>query len=135
LVTATFSGAARVLLTVTAPIEILGHEDADFGMWTAEATPIDAMFLAPATPNQAVAALGGRQLFVGFPGWVASHGLPLQGRMIDAEHLWVHPEDVGAFTRTHVSYLVDEEARFAATDLWYLVFQDTKRKVWRLSAE
>jgi hypothetical protein len=45
LVTATFSGAACVLLTVTAPIEILGHEDADFGMWTAEATPIDAMFL------------------------------------------------------------------------------------------
>jgi hypothetical protein len=128
------SGMLSCISIIATPIDILSEADTNFGKWVAEGTPIDAVWLAHGSTSQPVSTVGGRQIFLGFLGWVASHGLPAGERLTQESHLWTHWDDIEAFRNAGIEYVVEEEKRFTtenASYFWELVFDDDRRKVWR----
>jgi hypothetical protein len=122
------------------PTSIFAPADYRFGLWFAENTPADAVVaVRQADPAAPVACVAGRQLFVGFDGWVSSHGLDL-ARIGQQERMLASPGDVRPFADRNVSYVVTtasgDARRFAhaaETGKWRLVYADEKYSAFRLA--
>jgi hypothetical protein len=71
-------GLSALMSTVQSmfwPTSMFGHHDYRFGLWMAENTPPNAVVMFHSAPGNTVACIAGRQMFMGFGGWVVSHGL------------------------------------------------------------
>jgi hypothetical protein len=133
--TSVLSGYVCVFGELVTPRDIFVAEDIEFGKWVAENTAVEQVFLTAQIPKEPAACLGGRQLFIGFVGWVVSHGIPEAKRLSDAEYLKAHPDDVNAYRRLGVGYVVESNFLFNVSqsdETWELVYRDSLRKVWKL---
>ncbi|KAK8860643.1 hypothetical protein M9Y10_012308 [Tritrichomonas musculus] len=120
------------------PCPIYEREDYLFGLWVAENTPINSVFLSHGYPQDPVGSVAGRQLHLGYPGWVSSHGLDYSYRW-DKEHFILqHPEKRYLFEEEKIDYVVHfkyEKKNCEITDVsdvWQLVFDSDRYKVWKL---
>jgi hypothetical protein len=135
LATSVLSGYVCIFGELLTPRDIFLKEDIEFGRWVAENTPVEQIFLTAQLPKEPTASLGGRQLFIGFVGWVVSHGIPEAKRLSQAEYLKAHPDDIDAFRRLGVGYVVESDFLFNVSgshEGWELVYRDSLRKVWKL---
>ncbi|KAH0788048.1 hypothetical protein GPJ56_008030 [Histomonas meleagridis] len=117
---------------------IFESADINLGLWIAENTPVDAMFYTTNWHTNTVATIGGRQLFLGYLGWVSSHGINYYERERVFHMLKTNPNDVDAFKKYDISYVVSEKNEFSVIEnnfdgnLWSKVYQDPKYLVLRL---
>lgn len=120
------------------PCPIYESEDYQFGLWIAENTPINSIFLSHGYPQDPVGSVAGRQLHLGYPGWISSHGLDYLPRW-NKEHIILnHPEKRFLFEEEKIDYVVHfkwEKKNCQITDVadvWQLVFDTDRYKVWKL---
>jgi hypothetical protein len=122
------------------PTSIFDKEDYRFGLWFAENTPSNAVVIVRrASPASPVSCVAGRQLYVGFDGWVSSHGLDMR-RIGEQERMLAAPNNVQAFVDRKVSYVVtsdqEEANKFAkaaiGTGKWRLAYMDGRYSAFRL---
>ena len=78
--------------------------DREFGYWVAESTPKKAVFLASEWHVHPITSIAGRQIFCGFGGWVASHGLDYSRMRIQKE-MFSHPDtNLATIRSNNLSY-------------------------------
>jgi hypothetical protein len=136
LVACSLSALMSTVQSMFWPTSMFGHHDYKFGLWIAENTPPDAVVLVKAAPGTTVGCIAGRQLFMGFSGWVVSHGLDA-GRGRDEVTMFRSPNNIELFRAKNVSYVVssngEKESAFSPGNSphWKLVYQDSTYTTWR----
>lgn len=120
------------------PCPIYEEEDYYFGLWLAENTPINAVFISHGFPNDPVGSGAGRQLHLGYPGWVESHGLNFEPRFLKEFELLGHSELRKPFEDEKIDYVVDFKYGKKQcvinnpANVWQLVYDTFRYKVWKL---
>jgi hypothetical protein len=136
LVACSLSAPMSTVQSMFWPTSMFGHHDYKFGLWIAENTPPDAVMLVKANPGTTVGCIAGRQLFMGFGGWVVSHGLDA-GRARHESNMFRNPNNIELFRAHNVSYVVssksEKESAFSPgiSPHWKLVYQDFTYTTWR----
>lgn len=100
-----------------------GRDDIAFASWIQKYTSPNAIFLAAPTANQPV-QLAGRTVFLGYAGHIWSHGLPLQARATDLDHMLKGDGLAKELLKKHrVSYVVagaaENESQFGFNHSFY----------------
>ncbi|OHT11478.1 hypothetical protein TRFO_19012 [Tritrichomonas foetus] len=118
------------------PTRLYEPDDYKFGLWIAENTPPDAVFLFRSSPHNPIASIAGRQVFLGYDGWVQSHGLDLSRRYTE-QYLMKNPNDIDAFHRNGISYVATcgwcAFKDFSGnSSIWKNIFDSGRYKVYRL---
>ena len=113
------------------------YDEYKFGLWIAENTPPNAVFMLHMTSMNPVSAIAGRQLFIGYSGWVHSHGLDV-GRLKTENELMNDPENIANYKKYNISYVgVCAWCQYKSfkgqnSKHWKLVFSSNKYKLYRL---
>jgi hypothetical protein len=94
------------------PCDICKKKDIGLGNWIAENTRTDDTFLT----NQPTATIRIRKLFVGYLGWVVSHGVDSEESEKDLEDLKAHPNDIEKFRRLGIGYAVESGFAFNVSE-------------------
>lgn len=131
-----FSAIVCIMRVLILPTQIFDENDIEFGNWIAENTNTNDIFLTSTTTNQPVAAIGGRELFLGYLGWVLSHGIEYSNRISIFNYLIQNPNDIEKFKEYKITYVVDEKKELIFncnldSDFWEIIYSDDKRRVWR----
>jgi hypothetical protein len=119
------------------PTQMFDHRDYRFGLWIAENTLPKATFMFYAYPNSTVACVAGRQLFIGYGGWVGSHGLS-NAREFTQSLLSRLPGNADGFRANNISYVVESteisNSKFKPGNAthWKAVYRDNVYSVYRL---
>ncbi|EAY08542.1 hypothetical protein TVAG_487690 [Trichomonas vaginalis G3] len=83
-----------------------GLEEYTVARFIIKNTPYDSIWISDSDHRNPVVCLAGRQVFLGYRGWLASHNLPDQERMAIISHLERNPENTYAIDRLNVSYVI-----------------------------
>jgi hypothetical protein len=135
-----FSSLIHTLDCMFAVPAIFMAGDFEFGLWVAENTNTKAVFLTSTWHAHPCATIAVRQLFMGYGGWVESHGLDYWGRSAERTRLQHDPLDVSAFMRHRIQYVVskvvNQEHEFKDFEqigegFWKVIFENDEYKVWR----
>lgn len=120
--------------------EIFGNHDIEFGQWVAENTDTKAIFLTSTWHAHPCATIAGRQLYMGYGGWVVSHGLEYWNRSNENGRMSSDPIRLASFTANNISYVISHNNEFEAfsnktarTDKWNVVFDNRDYRVWKLN--
>jgi hypothetical protein len=135
-----FSSLIHTLDCMFAVSPIFAPGDFEFGLWVAENTNTKAVFLTSTWHGHPCATIAGRQLFMGYGGWIGSHGLDYWGRAGERDRLQHEPFDVLAFMRYRIQYVVSrvvnhkhefDDFEHITGDFWKVIFDNGQYKVWR----
>jgi hypothetical protein len=116
---------------------IFNHEDTQFGLWVAENTDAKAIFLTSQWHAHPAATIAGRQLFMGYVGWVSSHGLDWWRREQESKRLAKSPGAVMDYDRYGIRYVISRRHEFkdfeanASSTVWAKIFDNKEYKMWR----
>jgi hypothetical protein len=119
------------------PTSMFQHKDYRFGLWIAENTSPGAVVMFHSNPGNTIACIAGRQVFMGYPGWVSSHGLDGSRGGVQSK-LYRTPSDIDGFRTNNISYVVTSqgirESQFQPGDSpnWRLVYNDGTYSTYRL---
>jgi len=108
-----------------------------FGDWISENTPIKSIFLTSNWHAHPVLTLAGRQGFMGYGGWVLSHGLDYWGRSASINDMTKNPDKITKFNNNNITYVVSRRKEFPifekieVNDLWTLIYSNNDYKVWK----
>ena len=98
----------------------------------------DDVFIADSFHNNPLPALAGRQILVGYRGWLASHNLPETERIAGINNIIKHPENTEYTDSQNVSFIVYNKERHdeVSADIgnsrkWSLCSQNEIFKVYR----
>jgi len=131
-----FSGILCILLYLGSPTDIYTEEQVKFGEWIAENTNTTGRFLAFSSTEQPVASIGGRSIFMGYEGWVVSHGLEYNNRRMTRNNLFTSPENRELFLSNFIQYVVEDfgNSTFSAENVthWNPIFYNDFHRVWKL---
>ena len=141
LVAATLSAATQTKQALARLSPLFRKEDVEAGLWAAENTPAEARFLSWLWHANPPATLGGKELFMGYGGWVVSHGLDFRSRAREARVLLTHPDDAKKFIERNIFYVysrsTDSEVKsfneMHNNTNWKLVAQYHNHKYWKLN--
>jgi hypothetical protein len=86
--------------------KIFEKSDIDVGVWIAENTLRDAVFLTSDWHCHPAATIAGRILYAGYGGWIHSHGLNYFGRTSNQSRLQNAPSDGKLFDALGIEYVV-----------------------------
>jgi hypothetical protein len=117
--------------------KIFEHKDAQFGLWVAENTDTKAIFLTSQWHSHPAATVAGRQLFMGYGGWVSSHGLDWWGRQQESDRLAKSPGAVTDYNRYGIRYVISRHREFKVFEakvsdkIWTMIFENRDYKMWR----
>jgi hypothetical protein len=119
---------------------IFDLHDFSFGHWVSENTATKAVFLTSSWHSHPAATIAGRQLFMGYGGWVASHGLDYWGRSSEQGKLTNDPGMIKAFEKHGIKYAISrhhEFSKFESADsaIWRRIYEDDSYLVWKLVRE
>jgi hypothetical protein len=132
------SGWANVFTYENLRGALYSHADAAVGMWTAENSPVDAVFHGP--PEEVMippACYAGRRLFTGYSGWMSSHGLENKSR----EHMgsaWVEGRAPWGARSAGVEYLITvtrargKPSALEETEWWDKVMEWGEYRIFKL---
>jgi hypothetical protein len=117
---------------------ICSRNEARWGVWVAENLPVKAVVLASQWHAHPAATIAGRQLFMGYGGWVHSHGLDYWGRTQEHSALMAAPMEMAPFNKANIEYVVSrfrEMPKFEAmgSGPWKKIYEDAIWKVWKKS--
>lgn len=76
-------GIINIIRTGQEKILLWSSTDVKLGQWVRENTPGDSLFLTGSAHNHPIPSLGGRQIVMGFEGWLFSHGLSYEKVRVD----------------------------------------------------
>ena len=133
-----FSGFLCTILHVFSPAAIFQDSDWALGRWISENTDINSVFVTNPTHMHPVATIAGRQLFMGYGGWVISHGLEYTNRQSQNTRLG-QPHNLRELLREHIDYVVSHDNSFPEFERdsldqpWTKVFSNAVYHVWRLN--
>lgn len=102
------TGALVAIFIIGHPYGEFNQEDIYVSGWIKDNTPKDAVFLTGDTPTHPVTALAGRKSFLGYGGWLYTHGIDFSGRE-STERLMYAASDPGQtrelLTANNISYV------------------------------
>ena len=130
------SGFLTTIMTFSHHYDLGAKDYFQFGLWVAENTPVDAVFGSESTPQNSISMIGGRQLYVGYGGWIHSHGLDMRPYW-DFLYNAKEDDDDEWFSIHKISYMGNVETtstKFKPIDLnnWTLVYNDGTRELFKL---
>lgn len=135
-----YSSYMSTIQSMFFPTTIFGKEEYQFGLWVAENTPPKAVFLFSFATNNPIVSIAGREVFMGFVGWVFSHGLDVSRTQAESQ-MYHNPNNIDLFKKNNVSYVATCEycqyKRFnyqKAPDNWKVAFKTNKFALYRLVA-
>lgn len=133
------SGFLTTIKTMEALTPLFSYNNTyQFGLWIAENTPVDAIFAANGFPANPISSIGGRKAFVGYGGWVHSHGYSMNKYWDLIRHL-PRGNDIEWYTRNNISYAGSfdtSETRFAnANGKWDMVYSDGPNVLYRIKPQ
>jgi hypothetical protein len=114
---------------------VFDEKDFDFAEWVIEETPKGAVFLTGGSPQSVPTSLGGRSSFVGFTGWLWSHGLDYGGREAIMREVYDSGDCLLA-TENGIDFVVlgNREAHLEADETvfasWQKVFDNGRQRVY-----
>lgn len=140
LLAAVVSAWAQTWENLRRPSQLFRQADIDAGLWAAENAPADARFLTWLWHANPPATIGGKELFMGFGGWVVSHGLDFHDRVRDSRNLLMRPEVRKEFVERNISYVYSRStdhqlSRFNKMEksaVWKQVASYHNHRYWRL---
>lgn len=130
-----------VIFTVSPAAIFRDKNDWELGKWVAENTKVDGIFLVNPIHSHPAAAIAGRQLFMGYGGWVTSHGLEYWIRKRNNE-MFGDPVYFKKAANFGIDYLISNNQYFMAFEQddvgekhWIKIFTNEKYHVWKLVKE
>ena len=109
-----------------------------FGNWIAENTPLKSIFLTSNWHSHPVLTIAGRQGFMGYGGWLLSHGLDYYGRNSISKLMINNPDDFELFQEYNISYVVSRRKEFIVfekiskfNNFWIKIFDNLEFSVWK----
>ena len=127
------------LLTVIHSSTIFNDSAIHFGNWINENTPVHAIFMTSSWHGHPVLTLAGRQGYMGYGGWLLSHGLDYFGRYDKSRKMQTYPYDLERFYSHNVTYVVSKEKEFpiwndvVASGGWIKIYDDKNYQCWKLT--
>lgn len=119
----TLSGTLSVVREATLSRRLYDTEEIALGTWTAHNTPRDAIFLTSAQPNHFVSSLAGRNIVMGYRGWLWSHGFNYSQRQADVQLMYLGgPHSLEPLQKYNVTYAVigpSESTEFRANKQFF----------------
>jgi hypothetical protein len=135
-----FSGILSYHYEVILPLWTISRQDYAVGQWISENTPVDAVFLSYSSTVRfnPASCLAGRQLFIGYEGWMAQHGVAGPNRALSISKLLVNTADGQKFADEAVSYVLvkwNESLVFplkANDQAWEMVYRKFPFTIYKL---
>eukprot|EP00299_Pterocystis_sp_00344_P014687 c7290_g1_i2.p1 GENE.c7290_g1_i2~~c7290_g1_i2.p1 ORF type:complete len:717 (+),score=121.33 c7290_g1_i2:350-2500(+) len=119
-----FSGALACWREMLNNAKTYDDTDFDFANWLVENTPADAIFMGDITKSSHISvesSLAGRQIAVGFPGWLSSHGISSHSRKQSLMHVMKgNIQGISSLREQNISYVVVEGWAHDKFDLEFL---------------
>ncbi|EAX81080.1 hypothetical protein TVAG_053150 [Trichomonas vaginalis G3] len=109
----------------------------EFGKWVSENTPTDAIWLTDQWHSNPVLTMAGRQSYMGYGGWLLSHGLDYFGRDRDSNYMMEHPEDSDFFIKRNITYAVSYQKAFknwaniTSDNGWVKIYEYERFECWK----
>lgn len=132
---ACLSGFLCTMIYSVSPSTIYTAEDWELGKWIGENTRTDAVFVVNPIHMHPAATIAGRQLFMGYGGWVVSHGLEYWMRNRKNQELG----DPEFASTAKIDYVISNRGYFSEFEKDYVncsrcikVFKNEKYHVWKL---
>lgn len=114
------------------------ERDWNFGFWINENTPPKAVFTVDPLHYHPVATIAGRQLLMGYGGWVFSHGLDYFKRTNLNARVSSNVNDLSLANFYNISYIVSSNECFSefenlngSNQFWAKIYDDSFFKVWK----
>jgi hypothetical protein len=82
------TGALVAIFIVGHPYVELNAADVYVGTWIVENTPKDAVFLTADSPIHPVTTFAGRKSYLGYTGWMYTHGVDYRGRLAEEKQMF-----------------------------------------------
>lgn len=105
------SGLLCIIKSLLIPFPVFENEDWETGHWIIENTPLNSVFLTNFYPGCSATAIAGRTGFLTFPGWVWTHGLPLNDRYNLVNKMWKNLATYEDFVKNGVNYILGSNTR------------------------
>ena len=119
------------------PTDIYTEEQIKYGEWISENTLINSTFLTFSSTEQPVASIAGRNIFMGYDGWITSHGLEYSNRVFLKDKLFKSPYLIKDFENYNINYVNEDfgNSTFNAEDYnyWEIIFENEFHRVWYLN--
>lgn len=118
-------------------VPLFDREDIKFGLWLAENTKTKAIFLTSNWHAHPAATIAGRQLFMGYGGWIISHGLDYERNNV-VNQLFNNPHNIRLFRNNNITYVISrnhEKNRFEqnCNPNWFAkIFENNNYIVYKL---
>ena len=80
--------------------------DLELGLWVAENTNTDSIFVVPRWHANTIETIAGRQVYFGFGGWVFSHGLEYRERKAENKIMLQNPNAKTNFIKNNITYVM-----------------------------
>jgi hypothetical protein len=96
------TGALVAIFIVGHPYVELSAADVYVGNWIMDNTPKDAVFLTSDAPIHPVTTFAGRKSYLGYTGWMYTHGIDYHGRVSDEVQMF------GAYNESEALRLLDQ---------------------------
>ncbi len=135
------SGALSLVRETTLHYRLYSPQDVEFGEWVAANTPPHAVFLSSDWHLHPVPTLAGRQVVMGYRGWLWSHGIAYAQRERDVTQMFAGGSAAVELMRAYgVGYVVvsDSEARdFNANEAFFAsryerVFENPSYRLYKI---
>jgi hypothetical protein len=88
LILAVLTGASLAFFMLVKPYVIFSEDSIHVADWIEQNTPPDAVFLTGDTHNHPVTCLAGRKSFLGYRGWMYTHGINTDERSGLVAYMW-----------------------------------------------
>ena len=140
LIIASIASAVRyTVLSWVSNYPIFKEDSISFGNWVSENTPIHAIFMTSSWHGHPVLTLAGRQGYMGYGGWLLSHGLDYFLRYDLSSKMQTYPYDLSRFDNLNVTYVVSRNREFPVWEEvfnqggWTKIYEYDTYQCWKLS--
>jgi len=144
LITSFLSSIVAIAKFVGIPFGLYNDIDKDAGMWIAENTRNDRVFLSSEWHSNVAMSIGGRQIAIGFYGWIWTHGLDLNSRLAKVTYLASQSENITAFNEMNIDYLIlrpeDKSKNFnfpkpSLSSIWQCIYDMGSLEIYKIVEE
>lgn len=137
IVVACFSSCRFFFIAMKGSNPIFEDDSVEFGHWAAENTPVDSIWLTSQWHGNPVLTFAGRQSYMGYGGWLLSHGLDYFGRNDMTGKMSREPENLEPFREYNITYVVSHHGEFSAfrnvlnEKGWTKIYNNNNFECWK----
>lgn len=131
-----FSSLLSLSIGLVSVAPIFTPNDWKFGQWISENTPTNSIFAADSIHTQPIATIAGRQLLLGYGGWVLSHGFDYYALDSINQKIGTLENNLYLSRDHNISYIVTSKQYFPnfgqiADPFWLNIYNDSTYQVWK----